>query len=446
VIARGAALVLLVGLMVLLREVVEPDAVAAFRSVGLALGFALVAATLLGDLAERARLPRLSGYLLFGLLCGPYAVNLLTPTMARQLQLVNGLAIALIALIAGLEMNFARLRARLGPILTFGGVTIAVMFVGLFAIFVVAWPWLPIAPGAGGLERVAYAAVFTTLVVSFSPTVTIAVIAESRARGPLSELVLAVVVLADLALILFFTFAMQFARSASAGVQADDISLLVRLLWEVAGSLSYGALLGALFALYLRFIARELTVMLLGLCVLITSTAALWDFEALLVALAAGLVVENIAPPRGDALRDAVERGALPVLVIFFVAAGAGLQLDALADVGLLAIGVALIRAGWIRAGTWLGQRAARLAPAQSAPAWMGLVSQAGVTLGLTTIVAAEFPTWGATVQTLMVALIAIHEIVGPILFRAALAGAGEIGRLDAPGEAPAAARLEPTV
>ena len=63
---------------------------------------------------------------------------------------------------------------------------------------------------------------------------------------------------------------------------------------------------------------------------------------------------------------------------------------------------------------------------------WMGMVSQAGVTLGLTLIIAGEYPTWGATVQTLVVSLIALHQLVGPVLFRAALARAGEIGKMDA--------------
>jgi hypothetical protein len=66
---------------------------------------------------------------------------------------------------------------------------------------------------------------------------------------------------------------------------------------------------------------------------------------------------------------------------------------------------------------------------------WMGMVSQAGVTLGLTLIVAGEYPTWGVTVQTLSVALIALHQLVGPVLFRAALARAGEIGQMDATPE-----------
>jgi Kef-type K+ transport system membrane component KefB len=430
-IGRIAAFLLIIVLMLLLQRTVSADSIAAFRSIGLAIGFALVAATLLGEAAERLRLPRLTGYLLFGLLCGPYMLNLLTPAMARQLQVVNGLAIALIALIAGLEINLHRMRARLKALATFAGVIIVITFAGLFAVIALAWPWLPIAPEATGLERLAIAGVVTTLVVSFSPTVTIAVIAESRARGPLSELVLSVVVLADLALILFFTLAMQFARSTAASVPPDDISLFIRLLWDIGGSIAFGALLGGLFALYLRFVGRELTIVLLGLCALITGIASLLHFESLLVALAVGMMVENVAPPEGDALRDAVEKSALPVLVVFFAAAGASLHLDALAEIGPLAVGIALMRVGWVRIGVYLGRRTAGLPPRPAAAAWTGLVSQAGVTLGLTLIVAAEFADWGGRVQTLMVALIALHELIGPMLFRAALAQAGEIGALD---------------
>jgi len=434
--ARTGALALLVALMILLQRGVYPES-GALRTMGLAFGFALVAATLLGAVAARARLPRLTGYLFFGLICGPYVLNLLSPTMAVQLQLVNGLAIVLIALIAGLEINFLRMRGRLRSMVAFGGVTIAAMFGGLYALLVVAWPWLPIAPEANGLERLAIAGVVTTLIVSFSPTVTIAVIAENRARGPLSELVLAIVILADLALIFFFTFSMQFARSASALGTPEEVSLMARLLWEIVGSLALGALIGAAFALYLQFVARELVIVLLGLCLLIVGASAWLQFEALLVALAAGIVVENIAPPRGDELRDAVERSALPVLVIFFVAAGAGLHLDAVAEIGLLAVGISAVRLGSIRLASHVAGKVAGLSTALSGAAWMGLVSQAGVTLGLTTIVAGEFAGWGGRVQTLMVALVALHEIIGPMLFRAGLARAGEIGRLDAEGFEP---------
>jgi uncharacterized protein (TIGR00730 family) len=153
--------------------------------------------------------------------------------------------------------------------------------------------------------------------------------------------------------------------------------------------------------------------------------------EPLLAALAAGLVVENIAPPRGERLRDAIERGALPVLIVFFAAAGASLQIDALAVIGIVAVAVSVLRMGLLRGATHVAGLHAGVPDALRNRVWMGLVSQAGVTLGLTLIVASEFPTWGSQLQVLSVALIAIHELIGPVLFRSALARAGEIGRMD---------------
>lgn len=409
------------------------------RPTALALGFALIAASISGELLERLRLPRVTGYLLFGMICGPYLLNIITRQMARELQLINGLAVVLIAFIAGLEMNVRRLRPRLGAMFRLGGVAIAVTYVLLFIVFWIVWPWLGIAPELQGLQRVAVAALLTTVVASYSPTVTIALIAESRASGPLSELTLAVVILADLVLILFFTLVMQLVRTAFGGSQ--EIGLFVSLSWEIFGSFAFGALTGAAFAFYLRHVGREVPVALLGLCAIIAGFGAQMHVEPLLAALAAGLVVENIAPPRGDMLKEAVERGALPVLVIFFVAAGASLQLDALATIGGIALVVAALRMGLIWLSTRLGTRYARIDPKIGNLVWMGLISQAGVTLGLTLIVAGEFPTWGVTIQTLVVSLIALHQLVGPVLFRAALSRAGEIGRLEAD-----AAALEDTM
>jgi Kef-type K+ transport system membrane component KefB len=430
-----AAAVALVFLVMLWVRRAAPEG-AETRGAALALGFALIAAAVTGALFERARLPRISGYLLFGLACGPYVADLISRPMARSLQLVNGLAIALIAFVAGLEMNLPRLRPQWRAILRLGGVTLAFVYAVIFAVLWAAWPLLPIWPEATGLPRLAVSALATTVVVSFSPTVTIAVIAESRARGRLTSLVLALVVITDLALILLFTLAMQFARWALGGTAAEEVALGARLAWEIFGSFAFGAIVGAAFAVYLRLVGRELTVVLLAVCGLLSVLGDRLHFEPLLAALAAGLVVENVAPPSGDALKDAVERGALPVLILFFAAAGASMHVDALATVGLVALAVSAVRMAAVRAGVALGSRAAGLSPPLSRLVWMGLVSQAGVTLGLTILVAAEFADWGATLQTLMVALIALHELIGPILFRTALARAGEIGRMDAPEEA----------
>ena len=395
----------------------------AASTVALPLGFALIAAYFVGLGAERVRLPRLSGYLLFGLLCGPYLLNVITSSMARDLEVVNGFALALIALVAGLEQNVRHIRAHLRQVLVVGGTALFGTMLVLTAVLWVAWPLLPFGVIDSPSARLAAALITAALVASFSPTVTIAVITESRSRGPLTELVMAIVIVADLLLILVFAVALQFGRWATAAEPAG-VGVGVQLSWEIIGSLAFGAIVGAGFAVYLRVVRREVTLVLLSVCAILAVVAPLLHFELILAAIAAGLVVENVAPPEGDEVRVAIERGALPVLVAFFAAAGASLQLDALASVGLLAVLLAAVRLLliWAFCGLVL-----RRAAAHGQGVWMGLISQAGVTLGLATIVAAEFPDWGGRIRALIIALTGLHVLIGPILFKAALQRAGEV-------------------
>ena len=425
---RPLALALAVALTWLV--VSGPAGIGALRPTALAIGFALIAAALAGSLVKRFGLPRVTGYLLFGVVCGPYVGNIITTPMARELQLINGLAVVLIAFIAGLEINFARLRPQMHSMVRFGSITLLLLYTGLFVFIWLAWPWLGIAPALVGLQKLAAAGLLAAVVASFSPTVTIALIAESRASGPLSQMTLTLVILGDLILILLFALLMQLGRFAFGG--SGDVGLFESVSWEIFGSFAFGAAAGGVFALYLRHVGRELTVALIAFCAVVATAGRTWHLEPLLAALAAGLVVENIAPPRGDMLKDAIERSALPVLVVFFAAAGASLQINALAVIGIVALAVFVVRLLLIRSATFAAGRYAGVPPALAGWVWMGLVSQAGVTLGLTLIVAGEFPTWGSQLQTLSVALIAIHELVGPVLFRSALVRAGEVGRMDA--------------
>ena len=215
----------------------------------LAIGFTLLGASIIGDLLRRVHLPRLTGYLLFGLVAGPYLGNVITQPMAAQLQIISGMATAFIALIAGLTLNLDRLGRRLSDI---GRLTATILLVAMAGVVVVAWmvwPWLPIAPDASGVGKLAMVALLTIILISFSPTMTAAVTTETGARSRLSETVLAVVVLADIAALILFSISTQFARVAlgSAGVESN---LLARFAWEIGGAIAFGALVGAVIALY----------------------------------------------------------------------------------------------------------------------------------------------------------------------------------------------------
>ena len=422
---RLAALIRAVLAVVWVRNIGPAETVAS-AGTALALGFTLLGAWIAGDVIRRLHVPRLTGYLLFGVLVGPYLGNVISESMAGQLQVITGVATTLIALIAGLSLNVERLGRRFIAIAYMTGTTLAVAMAGLFTFAWLAWPWLAIAPDAGGAERLVMIALLVLIVASFSPTMTAAVTAETGARGRLSELVLAMVILADLALLVLFSFAMQLARIVF-GAGTDNVPVLARFGWEIGGAVAFGALVGALFALYVRYVGREIALVLIAACTLLSQVGTTQEFEPLLAAVAAGLVIENLAVAQGDALKAAVQRAAPPILLIFFVAVGTSLRVDALAIGGLVALAISVCRIAMIRAGVVAGLAVSRLDRTPGEYAWTGLISQAGITLGFASIVAAEFPGWGTNVQMLLVALIAIHELVGPIVFRQGLARAGEI-------------------
>ena len=136
------------------------------------------------------------------------------------------------------------------------------------------WPLLPIAPELAGGERAAAAALTAMLLVGVSPAVTIAVIAEGRARGPLADL-------ADRSRRVHGDRRGRAVRrqperracACSARRRVPTIDLVGITLWALVGSIAFGAACGALFALYLRYVGREITVVLLVLCGVLTGFA-----------------------------------------------------------------------------------------------------------------------------------------------------------------------------
>jgi Kef-type K+ transport system membrane component KefB len=150
-------------------------------------------------------------------------------------------------------------------------------------------------------------------------------------------------------------------------------------------------------------------------------------FELLLGLLVAGFLVENVAPVRAEPLVGTLHQMAVPVFVVFFAMAGAELRIQEFASVWPLVMLVALARIAALYVGAGTGARWGEAEPVVERYAWMGLVSQAGVALGLAAIVADRLPGVGQAMQTLIVGVIAFNETVGSVLFRRGLDRAGEI-------------------
>jgi Kef-type K+ transport system membrane component KefB len=252
-----------------------------------------------------------------------------------------------------------------------------------------------------------------------------ALLSESGAKGVVARTTLGVVLLADVAVVLSFSGALALARVLAPPSGGEGIGFLV-VLWEIGGAILVGAALGAVVALYLRFIRRELFIFAILVAFFGAEIAGLMHVETLLTLLVAGFVAENAGGGEGEHLRHAMERAGAPIFVVFFALAGAKIKPDAVLQLWPLVIPIVVVRAAGIWAGTQLGAWWAKAEPAAAKYTWMGLISQAGVAIGLSSVVASVYPERGEEMRNLFLAMIAINETVGPILFRLSLLRSGE--------------------
>jgi Kef-type K+ transport system membrane component KefB len=426
-IRRLVVLLLLVGGAVLLEPLRAPtEGVIAPRSLFL-FGILLLTADTFGALAHDLRLPRLVGYLVAGLALGPSVAGIVPPGVLEDLGMMKRLAVGLIGLLAGAELRMADLKERHRTILLIMILQMGAVVLALLTAALLLQQWLPFLEGLEAAPLFFVALLFAVLLTVNSPMVTLALLTETGARGPLAKTTLGVVLLADVSVILLFTGAFSLARGSLAGAAEEGSQVLLGLLREMLGSIVAGAFIGAVLSLYLRFVKREL---ILFAVVVVFATAAAADalrFELLLSLVVAGFLVENVAPVRAEPLVNALHQTAVPVFVIFFAMAGAELHIQEFGAVWPLVLAVALIRIGAIYGSTRSAARLARAERPVELYGWTGLVSQAGVALSLSTIVADRLPVVGLAMQTLTVGVIAFNESVGPILFRRGLERAGEV-------------------
>jgi len=232
-------------------------------------------------------------------------------------------------------------------------------------------------------------------------------------------------VVKDVVVISLFTIVLAFAIALARPGAGFDATFLLLLAWEVAGSSAAGVLLGWLVAQYLAHVGRQAPLLVLAVAFISVTLLPAMHLSGLLCCMVAGFYIENYSP-HGDELIQAVERHALPVYVVFFTIAGAGLDLAALRQTWPLALTLAVLRLALTVGGTWLGAWLTRAPPVVQRTAWSGFVAQAGVTLGFAILIAERFPEIGASVKTVVLAVIALNQIAGPVLFRLGLARAGE--------------------
>ena len=422
---RIMAVVVLALLMAAARFAPLQDLTALGHQATISLGFLLIFGFLVGHFAKQLFLPGITGYILAGILCGPFVGKLLTPSVVSELQLIDDLALALIAFTAGGELRIQRIRPRLRSMLTINFSQTILIFLGMAGVMYALTRLTTVTPG----PPLAVAIVFGLFGVANSPATAVALINECKARGVYTDTVIGVTVLKDVMVLLLITMMLPFVRVLSSPGIGFDLSFIGDLVLEIGGSIFGGLVLGLLVTFYMRGVGAVLPLFIVGVSVLVTQVAQQFHLEPLLLCMVAGFVIEN-ATTMGERFIDAIERSSLPVYVVFFAIGGASLDLDAVRATWFVALVLVAVRIGLIAGSTSLAETVSgggnRMVKNWG---WMGFIAQAGVTLGLASIVARKFPDWGPEIKPIALATIALNQLVGPVAFRWALIRTGEAGK-----------------
>ena len=394
-----------------------------------------LAASTIGQYATRYHLPLISGFLFAGILIGPYVLGMISHEELERLRFVDEMALAFIAFAAGAELYLGEVRPRLRPIAVMTvAQTLAITAVGAWA----AYHLFGFIPDLSEPARRAVALLTGVVLIARSPSSTIAVINELRAKGPFTQLVLGVTVVTDVVVIVLFTLAYELAL---VWVHARPLGLgfLLLLAVEIAASVALGYLLAAFFR---RLMATRLHAWLKGALVLASGygvfalSHALREasdrllhapvtLEPLLIGMIASFLLVNYSGFR-DEFSKLLEDLGPAVYIAFFTLTGAGLALDVLARAWPIALALFAARLAGIFSGSFLGALLAREPLRHAAYSGLAFVTQAGVALGLTKKVADEFPGFGEPFAAVIVGLIVLNQIVGPPLFKWSLLAVGE--------------------
>ena len=387
----------------------------------------------IGAFLARLKLPLITGFLLTGIVAGPYVLKITATKDIANLRFVDELALAYIALAAGSELVVRQIKSRLKAIrYTTIGLVASAFVIGALAFFLLSWS-IPFAHKMPPLHRAAVALLAGAILVARSPSSAIAVVNELSARGPFTKTALGVTVIMDVVVIILFSVCVSIAGTILAD-QHFDLRFVAILLIELTLSVGLGYLLSKglrlILARYWPRGIKTVLIMLASFGVFILSTTFLHvtqahfafeiRLEPMLICLLAGFLTANTGPYRTELMKVLHEIGPA-VYITFFTLTGMSIRLDVLTQYWAFTLILFSARVAAIFIGAFAGGMAAGEPMQNNKIAWMCYITQAGVGVGLAKEVTVEFPQWGALFATIMIAVIVLNQIAGPPFFKWAL-------------------------
>ena len=406
----------------------------------LAIGLAMFAGLFLSRLASKFNLPDVTSYLVAGVLIGPLCLgalgipNLGLPSfvLVEKLGLISDVSLGFIAFSIGNEFRLEELK-HIGR-----QATIVAIFQALSATIFVDVGLLILHLFLGDTLPVSTCIVLGAIATATAPAATVMVINQYKAKGPLTNILLPIVALDDAVGLIVFAVSTGIAKALISG-SINLVSVIVNPLVEIVASLVLGAALGWVFSVVEKFFNSRskrlsLAVAFVFLCTAFSKIELTFGngveigFSSLLVCMMCGTIFCNLCD-FSDEIMYRTDRWTAPVYVLFFVLSGAELDLRVFGSAAVVGIGLVyiLMRSAGKIVGASVSSRMVGCPKTVCKYLGITLLPQAGVALGMSATVAADFGAEGAIMRSIVLFSVLIYELVGPILTKIALTASGEI-------------------
>lgn len=356
--------------------------------------------------AQRTPLPRITLLLLFGIIIGPEVFDIIPKIFSQRFEMIAEMTLMMVGFLLGGKLTRKSLQETASEVLWISIcaalLTTAIVAIGLIFIGV----------------SIEIAIVLGTIASATAPAAVLDVVKESGINSRFSHILLSIVALDDIwALVLF-----GLGLAAVGSLHGDGAGFLTIVSYDIGVAVMLGLILG-LPAAYLTGRIKKGNPMLseaLGIVFLCGGLAIWLEVSYLIASMVMGVVIANLARHHNYPFH-AIEGTESLFMVLFFVLAGASLEVRSLEDMGLIGVVYILCRA----LGKYLGSRVGgELSQAdQQTRSWMGpaLLPQAGVAIGMALVAANQFPEYRQVVLSVVISSTVFFELIGPPITRLAL-------------------------
>lgn len=380
------------------------------------LAIALLLALLSSKIMKKLKLPNVTGYLIIGLLAGPYCLKILSRDIINQFSIIPNIALGFIAFSIGAEFKLNYLKKV-------GKAPVIIAFLEGFGATLVV-DIILIALG----NDVSFSLILGSIAAATAPAATLMVVRQYKAKGPVTDMLLPVVAIDDAVAIISFGLSVAIAKAINSSESMSLAAALLDPLIEIFGAIIFGAVLGMILSLLTRWFTGRgnrlsVTIALILFCIGVSNAIG---FSPLMACMAMSAIYVNISNV-SDKVFEQVDRFTPPIFMLFFFVSGADLDISIIPSVGVIGLLYVVFRVVGKVLGSAVGAKISKVDPVIKKYLGFTLVPQAGVAIGLTTIAMEVVPEYGIQIRTIVLCATVIYELFGPVVTKIALKKAGEI-------------------